>query len=168
MEERDYPGYTNIAFQRARTHVFYSFRLDLASMSRFAATMDNFLLQEAERRRYEETLQVGTGSQLVAELTGSFVDTLLSSMIVALYGLFESFLFDVCKIVYDKKLCPNDPGVAFSERRQVPTLLLGYSSDLEGDFTMAALKSSKRGFCGSPFLLKKDLRSTKRRWAPYA
>ena len=109
MNERDYPGYSNIPFQRAKHFVFSFFRLDLVSMSRFAAMMDDFLLAEAERRRNREVAQTEAG-QSVAELTGSFVDTLLSSMTVAFYGRFESFLFDVCRMVHEKGVHPKGPG----------------------------------------------------------
>lgn len=109
MDERDYPGYANIPFQRAKHFAFSFFRLDLVSMSRFVAMMDDFLLEEAERRRNKEDVQTEPG-QSVAELTGSFVDTLLSSMTVAFYGRFESFLFDVCRRVHEKGVYPEDPG----------------------------------------------------------
>lgn len=109
MEEKDYPGYSKIAFQQARHRAFSSFRLDLASLSRFATATDDFLVEEAVRRRYEVAEETDTASQSVAELTGSFADTLLSSMIVAFYGRFESFLFDVCRMVYDHELFPKAP-----------------------------------------------------------
>ena len=110
MDERDYPGYSDIAFQRARHFIFSFFRLDLAAMVRFAARMDDFLLAEAELRRSAEDGQSDAAGQSVAELMGSFVDTLLSSMIVAFYGRFESFLFDVCRMVHDNGVHPKDPG----------------------------------------------------------
>ena len=129
MDERDYPGYSNIAFQRAKHFVFSFFRLDLASMSRFAAMMDDFLLAEAERRRNKEDVQAEAAGQSVAELTGSFVDILLSSMTVAFYGRFESFLVDVCQMVHDNGVYPTGPGflknieAAKNYLEKVPNLL---------------------------------------------
>jgi hypothetical protein len=103
----DYPGYTNIRFQRARHFVFSFFRLDLDSMSRFAAMTDDFLVREVEIRKSQEG---PAATRSVAELTGSFTDILLSWMIVGLYGRFESFLFDVCLALHDSGVHSENPG----------------------------------------------------------
>lgn len=104
MEEKDYPGYTNIAFQRDTQNLFSFFRWDLETILRFSVMTRRYLQEEAERQEVARAAR-----ESVIELRGSFTDILLSSAIVTVYGGFEGFLFDVCRAVHEHGIDQRDP-----------------------------------------------------------
>jgi hypothetical protein len=113
MERTDYPGYSNIAFQRRRGFAFRGFHADLDSLERFEAKVDSLLCEEAQRHR---NLIMGEGSsdpslgQAVAELEGSFSDILISGLVVSFFGRFESFLYELCQMLREYGVSSLDIG----------------------------------------------------------
>ena len=127
----DYPGYSNILFQRERAFAFISLRSDLDSMERFTHSMSTLLSAESTKLKaqlgktpWEEGSRREVEVRELREMDGGFRDLLISWMLVAFYGRFESFLVELCRRVYTTGVSRHDPVEAKVEHlNQVRTYL---------------------------------------------